>query len=248
MGRRNRRSWEEGEDDYGLERAEKNWLQRRHATKRQKAKDEGDKIIDEETPDTDTPTSPKNDTSSPKNDTCSSSAKKDDKIERMKLKKQRQKERRREKIAAQSAIAAEIQQSRKTEQALRDKLKKEKIRIEDRQSQQQYTSVAMGVKYQDLTIGKGPAVQHRKKVRVSYTLRAKSHTTGKILDSSANFGFRLGKGEVIKGWDIGLQDMRVGGIRRLFVPPSAGYGFNKDVGAGRGADLYFQIELLHVAP
>ena len=241
MGRRNRRSWEEGEDDYGLERAEKNWLQRRHATKRQKTKDEGDKIIDDETPDTDTPTSQKN-------DTCSSSAKKDDKIERMKLKKQRQKERRREKKAAQSAIAAEIQQSRKTEQALRDKLKKEKIRIEDRQSQQQYTSVAMGVKYQDLIIGKGPAVQHRKKVRVSYTLRAKSHTTGKILDSSANFGFRLGKGEVIKGWDIGLQDMRVGGTRRFVVPPSAGYGFNKDVGAGRGADLYFQIELLHVAP
>ena len=118
----------------------------------------------------------------------------------------------------------------------------------NRQSQQQYTSVAMGVKYQDLIIGKGPAVQHRKKVRVSYTLRAKSHTTGKILDSSANFGFRLGKGEVIKGWDIGLQDMRVGGTRRLVVPPSAGYGFNKDVGAGRGADLYFQIELLHVAP
>ena len=53
---------------------------------------------------------------------------------------------------------------------------------------------------------------------------------------------------MIKGWDIGLQDMRVGGTRRLVVPPSAGYGFNKDVGAGRGADLYFQIELLHVAP
>ena len=245
MGRRNRRSWEEGEEDYGLERAEKNWLKRRHDTKRQKTEDKGDKkIIDDETPDTDT--------SSPKNDTRSSSAEKVDKIERMKLKKQRQKERRREKKAAQSALAAEMQQSRKTEQSLRDKQKKDarekKIRIEERQSQQKYTSVAMGVKYQDLIIGKGPVVQHRKKVRVSYTLRAKSHTTGKILDSSANFGFRLGKGEVIKGWDIGLQDMRVGGTRRLVVPRSAGYGFNKDVGAGRGADLYFQIELLHVAP
>ena len=244
MGRRNRRSWEEGEEDYDLERAEKNWLKRRHDTKRQKTKDEGDKIIDNETPYTDT--------TIPKNDTRSSSAEKDDKIERMKLKKQRQKERRREKKAAQSALAAEIQQSRKTEQSLRDKQKKDarekKSRIEDRQSQQQYTSVAMGVKYQDLIIGKGPAVQHRKKVLVSYILRAKSHSTGKILDSSANFGFRIGKGEVIKGWDIGLQDMRVGGTRRLVVPPSAGYGFNKDVGAGRGSDLYFQIELLHVAP
>ena len=45
----------------------------------------------------------------------------------------------------------------------------------------------------------------RKKIRVSYTLRSKSHTSGKIIDSSHNFGFRVGKGEVIKGWDIGLE-------------------------------------------
>lgn len=40
----------------------------------------------------------------------------------------------------------------------------------------------------------------------------------------------------------------VGGSRRLIVPPGAGYGLYKDVGAGKGGDLYFQIELLHVAP
>ena len=87
----------------------------------------------------------------------------------------------------------------------------------------------------------------RKKIRVSYTLRSKSYTSGKIIDSSHNFGFRVGKGEVIKGWDIGLEGMKVGGSRRLIVPPGAGYG-QKDVGAGKGGDLYFQIELLHVAP
>ena len=81
---------------------------------------------------------------------------------------------------------------------------------------------------------------------MSYLLRARSHTTGKLLDSSGNFGFRLGKGEVIEGWDIGVAGMRVGGTRRLIVPREAGYG-NKDVGAGRGADLYFEIELLQVA-
>jgi FKBP-type peptidyl-prolyl cis-trans isomerase len=57
----------------------------------------------------------------------------------------------------------------------------------------------------------------------------------------------LGKGEVISGWDIGLEGMKVGGVRRLIVPSGAGYG-NKDVGAGRGADLYFEVELLYVAP
>jgi FKBP-type peptidyl-prolyl cis-trans isomerase len=91
-------------------------------------------------------------------------------------------------------------------------------------------------------------IQDRKKIHVSYTLRSKSHTSSKILDSSGNFAFRFGKSEVIKGWDIGLMGMKVGGIRRLIVPPEAGYGYNKDVGAGRGGDLYFQIELLHVAP
>ena len=86
----------------------------------------------------------------------------------------------------------------------------------------------------------------RKKIRVSYTLRSKSHTSGKIIDSSHNFGFRVGKGEVIKGWDIGLEG-EFGGARRLIVPPGAEYG-NKDIGAGKGGNLFFQIELLHVAP
>ena len=123
-----------------------------------------------------------------------------------------------------------------------------KKKSKEKHATQSFRTLNKGVKYLDLVLGKGPMVQHRKKVRVSYTLRAKSHTTGKILDSSNNFGFRLGKGEVIQGWDIGLEGMKVGGIRRLIVPSSAGYGSNKDVGAGRGADLYFEIELLHVAP
>lgn len=123
----------------------------------------------------------------------------------------------------------------------------EKKRSKERHTTQSFRTFNKGVKCLDLVVGKGPMVQHRKKVRVSYTLRAKSHTTGKILDSSKNFGFRVGKGEVIQGWDIGLEYMKAGGIRRLIVPPQAGYG-NKDVGAGKCADLYFEIELLHVAP
>mmetsp|Transcript_32610 Transcript_32610/g.49142 ORF Transcript_32610/g.49142 Transcript_32610/m.49142 type:complete len:105 (+) Transcript_32610:468-782(+) len=99
-----------------------------------------------------------------------------------------------------------------------------------------------GVKYLDILVGKGPQVRDRKKVRVKYTLRSKTKV-GKVLDSSENFGFRLGKGEVIQGWDIGLEGMRQGGLRHLIIPPEAGYG-RKDIGAGPGADLYFEVALL----
>ncbi|KAL7462105.1 hypothetical protein ACHAXS_002503 [Conticribra weissflogii] len=101
--------------------------------------------------------------------------------------------------------------------------------------------------YQDLHIGRGPCIRHRKNVTVSYTLRAKSHSMGKVLDAGKSFSFRFGKGEVIKGWDVGLDGMRVGGVRRLIVKSGMGYG-KRDVGAGRGGDLFFEVELLRVAP
>jgi FKBP-type peptidyl-prolyl cis-trans isomerase len=167
------------------------------------------------------------------------------------LKKQRQKERRKEKkaIAASSqeaTLKAKLELEKSTQHQKQQQLEK-KLKSKEKHPTHTFRTLNKGVKCLDLVIGKGPIIQHRKKIRVSYTLRAKSHTTGKILDSSKNFPFRIGKGEVIQGWDIGLEGMKVGGVRRLVVPPLAGYG-NKDVGAGRGADLYFEIELLHVAP
>lgn len=99
-----------------------------------------------------------------------------------------------------------------------------------------------GVQYQDIVIGKGPVVQDRKKIHVKYTLR-KATATGKVIDSSDMFGFRIGKGEVIQGWDIGLEGMKQGGIRHLLIPPEAGYG-QKDIGAGKGGMLFFKVTLL----
>jgi len=127
------------------------------------------------------------------------------------------------------------------------KNEKKKVKDSSKQASNEFESLRKGVKFLDLKVGNGPVVQHRKKIRVAYTLRAKNHTNGKIIDASKNFGFRLGKGEVIEGYDIGLEGMRVGGIRRLIVPKQAGY-HNDDIGAGRGADLFFEIELLYVAP
>ena len=103
------------------------------------------------------------------------------------------------------------------------------------------TTLRLGVQYMDLVIGTGAFVQDKMAVTVKYRLTGGKF--GTVLDSSNNFSFRLGKGEVIQGWDIGLQGMRVGGKRKLIVPPKAGYG-SQDIGAGAGAMLYFDITLL----
>ena len=69
----------------------------------------------------------------------------------------------------------------------------------------------------------------------------------KEFDRSANFNFRLGVGEVIKGWDEGCKGMREGGVRRLLVPSHLGYGRQ---GAGKdippNADLVFEVSLKRV--
>ena len=175
-----------------------------------------------------------------------------DQIDRLRTKKQAQKQRRKDKKAQrkeEEAARTEHQQTLKHQKAKAEQEKKAKQQQKQKQkpSSQQFHTLRKGVQYRDLVVGQGPAVRHRKKCRVRYVLRTKSHISGKVLDSSQSFAFRLGKGEVIAGWDIGMDGMRVGGVRRLIVPPAAGYG-NKDIGGGRGAILYFEIELLHVAP
>jgi len=104
------------------------------------------------------------------------------------------------------------------------------------------TSLRMGVKYIDVVEGKGDRVAEEGiLVNVSYKLKAGKF--GAVIDSSKNFSFRLGKREVITGWDIGVVGMREGGRRHLIVPPKAGYG-SEDIGAGPGAVLFFDITLI----
>mmetsp|Transcript_22114 Transcript_22114/g.48093 ORF Transcript_22114/g.48093 Transcript_22114/m.48093 type:complete len:253 (-) Transcript_22114:61-819(-) len=103
-------------------------------------------------------------------------------------------------------------------------------------------TLRMGVKCLDVVEGEGTAAQDGMLATVRYKLTGKSFS-GVLIDSSKNFNFRLGKGEVIQGWDIGVSGMQVGGRRKLIVPPKAGYG-SQDIGAGSGATLYFDISLL----
>src|ERR1700746_272087 len=82
-----------------------------------------------------------------------------------------------------------------------------------------------GLKYQDIKVGKGAVPRTGQTVVVHYTGWL---TNGTKFDSSVDrkkpFEFTLGAGRVIKGWDEGVQGMKVGGKRRLEIPPSLGYG------------------------
>ena len=106
-----------------------------------------------------------------------------------------------------------------------------------------------GLVIKDLIEGEGKQAQDFNKVVVNYTGKLED---GSIFDSSLKKGrgpltFTLGVGSVIKGWDLGVKGMKVGGKRKLTIPPELGYG---DQGAGTvippGATLVFEIELLSV--
>ena len=101
----------------------------------------------------------------------------------------------------------------------------------------------------DLVEGNGPEAASGQTVQVHYV--GVSHSTGEEFDASYNRGeplsFRLGTGQVISGWDQGVHGMKVGGRRRLVIPPHLAYG---DRGAGGvikpGETLIFVVDLVAV--
>ena len=110
-----------------------------------------------------------------------------------------------------------------------------------------------GLQYVDLTVGNGDVAKAGDQVSVHYTgwLQNPGGSKGRKFDSSKDrgqpFQFALGQGQVIKGWDEGVQGMKVGGVRELIIPPALGYGQR---GAGGvippNATLIFEVELLGV--
>ncbi|GAA0228755.1 FKBP-type peptidyl-prolyl cis-trans isomerase [Saccharothrix mutabilis subsp. mutabilis] len=102
---------------------------------------------------------------------------------------------------------------------------------------------------EDITVGDGPEAQPGQLVHVHYV--GVSHSTGEQFDASWDrdeaFSFPLGGGRVIAGWDRGVAGMKVGGRRKLVIPPHLGYG---DRGAGGvikpGETLIFVVDLLGV--
>ena len=115
------------------------------------------------------------------------------------------------------------------------------------ESNQEVTTPS-GLKYVDQVVGTGEAAVAGKTVNVHYTGWLEN---GKKFDSSVDrgqpFSFPLGAGRVIKGWDEGVQGMKVGGKRKLTIPSDLGYGSR---GAGgvipANATLIFDVELIGV--
>jgi FKBP-type peptidyl-prolyl cis-trans isomerase FkpA len=117
------------------------------------------------------------------------------------------------------------------------------------------TTTASGLSYEDTVPGTGAEAAAGQRVRVHYTGwlhdPAAANQRGRKFDSSKDrndpFVFGLGQGQVIRGWDEGVQGMKVGGTRVLTIPPELGYGAR---GAGGvippNATLVFEVELLAV--
>jgi FKBP-type peptidyl-prolyl cis-trans isomerase len=106
-----------------------------------------------------------------------------------------------------------------------------------------------GTLAQDIVVGKGPEAKKGDTVSVLYTGKL---TSGEVFDSTSKrgnepFEFQLGAGMVIKGWDAGVAGMKVGGKRKLTIPPDQGYGSRGAGGAiPPNATLVFDIELLKI--
>lgn len=114
-------------------------------------------------------------------------------------------------------------------------------------------TTASGLQYQDTTIGSGAEAKAGAHVSVHYTgwLQNPDGSAGNKFDSSKDrgepFAFPLGAGHVIKGWDEGVQGMKVGGARRLTIPAALGYGARGAGGAiPPNATLIFDVELLAI--
>ncbi len=106
-----------------------------------------------------------------------------------------------------------------------------------------------GLSIQDLTVGSGAVAELGNMVYVHYTGWLQD---GKKFDSSLDrgepFSFKLGAGRVIKGWDEGVAGMKIGGKRKLIIPPDLGYG-DREVGNGLippNSTLVFEVELIDV--
>jgi FKBP-type peptidyl-prolyl cis-trans isomerase len=116
----------------------------------------------------------------------------------------------------------------------------------DKPSGDQEVTTESGLKYTDITVGSGREAALGDTATVHYTGWL---TDGKKFDSSVDrkepFSFRVGAGQVIKGWDEGVAGMKIGGKRKLTIPPQLGYGAR---GAGGvippNAILIFDVELL----
>ncbi|KAF2807938.1 uncharacterized protein BDZ99DRAFT_391959 [Mytilinidion resinicola] len=107
--------------------------------------------------------------------------------------------------------------------------------------------IVQGVTIDDKKLGKGPAAKKGDRIGMRYI--GKLAKDGKVFDSNKKgkpFTFKLGVGEVIKGWDIGVAGMTVGGERRITIPAKLAYGNKALPGIPANSELVFDIKMMSV--
>jgi FKBP-type peptidyl-prolyl cis-trans isomerase FkpA len=111
----------------------------------------------------------------------------------------------------------------------------------------QMTQRVPGLYVQDLAVGAGLQASNGRSLDMHYTgWLANGNKFDSSRDRNQPFPFTLGAGQVIRGWDLGVEGMRVGGRRRLVIAPALGYGSGGSGPIPGGAVLVFDVELLTV--
>ncbi|KAF8135779.1 hypothetical protein EV363DRAFT_1429479 [Boletus edulis] len=146
----------------------------------------------------------------------------------------------------------EDEKKKKKKKEKKDKTeKKEKAEQKDGEKKEKGDKTAErtlegGVKVRDFKVGTGKMVKKGDKVGMRYIGK---FLDGKVFDKNTKgkaFFFKLGQGDVIKGWDVGVAGMQIGGEREIVVPPSMGYGNRKMDGIPSGSTLKFEVKLLEI--
>ncbi|KAI0718977.1 hypothetical protein C8T65DRAFT_637625 [Cerioporus squamosus] len=149
------------------------------------------------------------------------------------------------KLKAANGEAVEAPSPEKSEKKGEEKGKKEKKEKGDKAKVEAKT-LAGGVQVEDHKAGSGPAAKRGNHVTVRYVGKL---TNGKVFDKNTSgkpFTFRLGSGEVIKGWDVGIEGMHVGGERKITIPAPMAYGKKAQPGIPANSTLVFEVKLLSI--
>jgi peptidylprolyl isomerase len=112
----------------------------------------------------------------------------------------------------------------------------------------EYVTLDSGLKYKDTLVGKGETTKKGDKLSMHYTGTLDDGTKfDSSIDRGAPFNFTLGVGQVIQGWDVGVEGMKVGGKRTLVIPYNMAYGEGGIPGTIPGkATLNFDVEVLEI--
>lgn len=147
----------------------------------------------------------------------------------------------------ETAVAAETQVAQAADDVVEEAAVEAETMTEE-PSENNMVTTDSGLQYEEVVEGTGAMPQKGQRVTVHYTGTLENGTKfDSSRDRNRPFSFTIGVGQVIKGWDEGVATMRVGGQRKLTIPPELGYGSR---GAGGvippNATLLFDVELLRI--